>query len=269
MPTGRFEGQVAFVTGASRGIGRAIAQAFAREGAGVGLISADGSGAKAVADEISAAGGRALPLACDVAVEEEVRRAVAQAERTLGPVDILVNNAAIPGPTLAATEISLEEWRRVLDVNLTGTFLCTREMLRGMVARAQQGARPGRIVNIGSIAGKLGYPLRSPYASSKWALIGFTLTVAEEVGRLGIRVNCVCPGPVQTELLDRVIAARAESMGLPAEKVRERFIAFTMLKRMIQPDEVASVVLFLASDAAAGITGQALDVAGGWATLQT
>jgi len=164
-------------------------------------------------------------------------------------------------------------------VNLTGVFLCSREVLKGMIARrdahgtqapTRQSARTSAIraiINIGSIAGKISYPQRTPYASAKWALVGLTLTLAEEVGRHGIRVNCICPGPVEGQLIEEVIAARARSMRLPLETVRQRFVSLTMLKRLVRPEDVAATALFLASDAAASITGQALDVSGGIATL--
>ncbi len=274
----QFRGQVVLVTGASRGLGRAIARAFAGEGARVALVSTSAAGVKQVADEIAAAGGQALPLEGDVSSEPDVRRCVSQAEGTLGPIAVLVNNAGITGPTAPVTEVKLADWERVLAVNLTGVFLCSREVLRGMIARrstaaappqpglAQQHQSAGAIINISSIAGKISYPLRTPYASAKWAVVGLTLTMAEEVGRYGIRVNCICPGPVAGKLLDEVVAVRAQAMGLPVEAVRQKFVGFTMLKRMVRPEDVAGTALFLASDAAASITGQALDVTGGIAS---
>lgn len=275
----RFQGQVVLVTGASRGIGRAIARAFAGEGARVALMSSHAEGVKRVSDEIAAAGGQALPLEGDVSSEADVRRIVAQAEGVLGPIDVLVNNAGIAGPTAPATEVSLADWERVLAVNLTGVFLCAREVLKGMIARcraaapeaqrgrSQQNGAPGAIINMGSIAGKMSYPYRTPYASAKWALVGLTLTLAEEMGRYGIRVNCICPGPVAGELIEDVIAARAWAMNLPVETVRQKLVGLTMLKRMVRAEDVAAAALFLASDAAANITGQALDVSGGMASL--
>jgi len=263
----RFSGRVVLVTGASRGIGRAIARAFAAEGAWVGAMSTGAEGGKRVADEICESGGRALPLVGDVSREEDVRRVVAQAESSLGPIDVLVNNAGIPGPTAPATEMAAAQWERVLAVNLTGAFLCAREVLRRMVARAQnegeKSAVRSSLINIGSVAGKISYPQRAPYASAKWGLIGLTLTLAEEVGPHGIRVNCLCPGPVEGELMDAVIAARARAMHAPEDLVRQKFVAFTMLKRMVRAEDVAAAALFLASDAARNITGQALDISGG------
>ena len=267
----KFSGRVVLVTGASRGIGRAIACAFAAEGAGVALVSRGAGPLRRVADEIMAAGGRALPLEGDVSHEEDVQRIVAQAEASLGQIDVLINNAGIPGPTAPVTEVSLAEWQRVLEVDLTGPFLCAREVLKRMIPRlavAEPSQRvPGVILNIGSIAGKISYPQRTPYAGAKWALVGLTLTLAEEVGRYGIRVNCICPGPVEGEMINNVIAARAKALNLPEAAVRQKFVGLTMLKRMVQPADVAATALFLASEAAAGITGQALDVCGGLASM--
>jgi len=268
---GQFANQVVLVTGASRGIGRTTALAFAAQGAAVALVSTAADRAKRVAEEISAAGGRALPLVGDVAVEADVRRFIAQAESTLGPLNVLVNNAGVTGPTAPVTEMPLADWDRTIAVNLTGPFLCAREALRLALARAKSSGSPPAlrsIVNISSIAGKISYPYRTPYASSKWGLIGLTLTLAEEAGRAGIRVNCICPGPVQGKMLDSVMAARAQAMGRPLEEVRKQFLGLTMLKRLVKNEDVAALVLFLASDAAANITGQAIDVTGGMAQMR-
>ncbi len=272
MSDHRFEGQTVLVTGASRGIGRAIALAFAGEGAAIAAVSTTAEGSKAAAEEITARGGRALPLVADVSREEDVVRMVAQAEQFLGPVRVLVNNAGIGGPTGPLAAVSVSDWERVLAVNLTGAFLCSREVLKSMIARARPDASgppavDGCIINISSMAGKIAYPQRTPYASSKWGLIGLTRSLAEEVGRMGIRVNCICPGPIQTDLLDSVFKARAAALGTTMEKIRDRYVSVTMLKRILSPDEVAATTLYLASDAASGITGQSIDVCGGWADV--
>lgn len=243
--------------------------AFAREGAAVGVVSTTAEGSQAAAAEITAQGGRAVPLVADVCREADVARMVEQAEEKLGPVRVLVNNAGVGGPTGPLTGVSLADWERVLAVNLTGAFLCCREVLKGMVARARSATPPaaGCIINIGSMAGKIAYPQRTPYASSKWGLVGLTRSLAEEIGRLGIRVNCICPGPIQTDLLEHVFQARAAATGMTVEKIRERYVSITMLKRILAPEEVAAMTLFLASDAACGVTGQAIDVCGGWADV--
>ncbi len=265
-PFRRFEGQVAFVTGASRGIGRVIARAFASEGAAVGLFGLRKEALQEVESELTAAGRRAVALEGDVTNEVSVREAFDEAERNLGPVRILVNNAGISGPTAPVTHITLSDWERVLTVNLTGPFLCAREALRHMTERCRrEPGTGGSILNISSVAGKISYPRRTPYASSKWGLIGLTLTLAEEAGPFGIRVNCLCPGPVAGQHLEEVIRARARDSGLPPEKVREKFLGLTMLKRLVHPEDVAKAALFLASEDAANITGQALDVTGGLA----
>lgn len=266
----RFEGQVIVVTGASRGIGRSIALAFAEEGAAVAVVSTTAEGSQAAAKEVTARGGRALSVVADVCREADVTHMVAQAEESLGPVRVLVNNAGIGGPTGPLAGVSLAEWERVLAVNLTGAFLCCREVLKGMLARARSATSPaaaGCIINIGSMAGKIAYPQRTPYASSKWGLIGLTKSLAEEIGRVGIRVNCICPGPIQTDLLESVFRARAAATGVTVEKIRDKYVSVTMLKRILAPDEVAAMTLFLASDAASGVTGQAIDVSGGWADV--
>ena len=184
-------------------------------------------------------------------------RLVAAAEE-LGPVSVVVNNAAAAGPTAPVHEMSSQDFVDVLATNLTGPFLVAKHALPPMIGR-----RRGSIVNIGSIAGVEGYPLRSPYCASKWGLIGLTRTLAGEVGEHGIRVNLVAPGPTRGDRSDGVIIARAQALGVPFEELRDRSASEIPLRRFVTAEEVASTVAFVVSDAASGMTGQSFCISGG------
>jgi len=239
-------GRVVLVTGAARGIGAGIARAAAAAGAAVAL----GDVAETSVRETAAAlGPRALGLVMDVADARSVRAAVAEAEARLGPIDVLVNNAGIDviGPFLASDEAT---WERLWAVNLKGTLLATRAVLHGMVARER-----GRIVNLGSDAGRVGSSGEAVYSATKGGVIAFTKTLAREVARYGVTVNCVCPGPTDTALLEQVREYD--------EKLHASLARAIPLRRLGKPEDVAAAVVFLASDAAAYITGQTLSVSGG------
>jgi NAD(P)-dependent dehydrogenase (short-subunit alcohol dehydrogenase family) len=251
-------GQVAVVTGGGRAIGRTIALRLARDGADVVLAAPDRGALEATAAEVEALGRRALPVVTDVTREEQVQAMAARALDAFGRIDVLVNNAGVIGPTAPVVGLSRADWDEVLAVNLTGAMLCCKAVLPGMIAR-----RSGRIINIASIAGKMAYSLRSPYAVSKWGLIGLTLTLAKEVGEHDIQVNAVCPGPVRGERMRGIIATRARELGQTAEEVERTYLRTTVLGRMVEEEDVAAVVAFLAS-AARNVTGQAIDVAAGY-----
>ena len=239
-------GKVVLVTGAGRGIGAGIARAAAAAGAAVAL----GDVAETTVGETAAAlGGHALALHMDVSDARSVRAAVAEAEARLGPLDVLVNNAGIDmiGPFLESSE---ENWDRLWAVNLKGTLLATRAVLHGMIARER-----GRIVNIGSDAGRVGSSGEAVYSATKGGIIAFSKTLAREVARHGITVNCVCPGPTDTALLEQVRDYD--------EKLHASLARAIPLRRLGRPEDVAAAVVFLASDAAAYITGQTLSVSGG------
>ncbi len=239
-------GKVVLVTGAARGIGAGIARAAAAAGATVAL----GDVAEAsVRETAGAIGARAIPLVMDVSDARSVRAAVEQAEARLGPIDVLVNNAGIDviGPFLESRE---ESWDRLWAVNLRGTLLATRAVLDSMVARER-----GRIVNLGSDAGRVGSSGEAVYSATKGGIIAFSKTLAREVARHGITVNCVCPGPTDTALLEQVRAYD--------EKLHASLARAIPLRRLGRPEDVAAAVVFLASDAAAYITGQTLSVSGG------
>jgi NAD(P)-dependent dehydrogenase (short-subunit alcohol dehydrogenase family) len=250
--------KIAIVTGGGFGIGREIALAYARAGASVVLAARTQNLLDSTRSEIEAFGGSALAVPTDVSKESDCMRMV---ERTLAAfkrLDIIVNNAGIAGPTKRVTEMSLAEWQEVLDINLTGAWLASRAAIPAML---QQGS--GNILMISSGAGRRGYPLRTPYAASKWGMIGLTQTLAGELGTSGIRVNCICPGAIAGDRIERVIRARAEAMNVPYEQMKASFTSMAAMNRMATEGEVARVALFLVSDAASGVTGQTINVDAG------
>ncbi len=247
---------IAFVTGGGRGIGRAIARAFVEQGARVIVAARSQPDVDRVAAELSSLGD-ALAVTCNVTESAEIRHAVARAVQHFGPVDILVNCA---GYAESAPLVRLDEvlWRRTLDVNLTGTYLCTREVLPQMIER-----RRGRIINIASIAGRVGFPYTAAYCAAKHGVLGFTRAVALEVAAEGVTVNAICPGWVDTDMTAASIRRIVDKTGRSPEEARRTLENMSPQRRLIQPEEVAAVAVFLASDQAAGITGQAIDVDGG------
>jgi NAD(P)-dependent dehydrogenase (short-subunit alcohol dehydrogenase family) len=182
-----------------------------------------------------------------------------EAVSRLKRIDVLVNNAAVAGPTRPVAEVELGDWEDVLRINLTGAFICAKAVLPHMMER-----RSGKIINMASIAGKLAYAMRSPYAASKWGLIGFTKTLAEECGPYNIQVDAVCPGPVKGVRIDEVISARARELNISAQDVEREYVAKSCMRRMVTESEVASLVAFLASADADGITGEAIDITAGY-----
>lgn len=250
-------GAVTFVTGGGRGIGRAIAHRFARAGARVVVAARSRAQVERVAREVEEAGGSAHFAICDVSAAESVRAAVDAAVERFGPVDILVNNA---GYVEGAPLVKLDErlWNRILAVNLTGPYLCTRAVLPGMLER-----RRGRIINIASIAARKGMAYTSAYCAAKHGVLGFTRAVALEVAQKGITVNAICPGWVETEMTNAAIQRIVEKTGRSAGEARRTLEEMNPLRRFVRPEEVAAVALFLAGDDASAITGQAYNIDGG------
>jgi NAD(P)-dependent dehydrogenase (short-subunit alcohol dehydrogenase family) len=247
MPFFDLTGQTAIVTGAARGIGYAIAARLARAGAAVAVADLEPAGAGEAARRI---GGDAFGVEVDITSEESVRAAVAAVEARRGRIDILVNNAGIAGKAAPIAEQTLDDWRRILDVNMTGAFLCSREVLPGMRAR-----RYGRIVNIASIAGKEGNPNMTGYSATKAGLIGFTKSLAKEVATEGICINAVTPAVVRTPILEQLTEAQVDYM-----------LQRIPMRRTGEPEEIAAVVHFLASPDCSFVTGQVYDASGGRAT---
>jgi len=255
----RLNGKVAIVTGGGRNIGREISLAFAREGAHVVCCGRTPAAVESTSAGCSDCGPRSLACQCDVSDENAVAAMVRRSVAEFGRVDILVNNAGITGPTAPVTEVDRADWDATLAVNLTGAYLCAKHVLPVMKKTGD-----GRILNIASVAGQKAYPLRSPYAVSKWGMIGLSRTLAAEWGGSNIKVNTIVPGPIEGERIRNVIRQRADSMGTSEEAMRAEYTAQTALRRFAGEQDVARVALFLASAEGDNITGQVFNVCAGF-----
>ena len=256
----RLEGTVAIVTGGGKGIGKAISLAFAKEGADVVIVAepAAESLLKETASEINSIGRKSLSIVADLSNPNEPLKMVNRTLEKFHKIDVLVNNAGIEGPTANVADMDLEAWNQVLAVNLTGTMLCCKHVLKSMIAH-----RSGIIINISSGIGRRAVGLRSPYAASKWGVIGLTQSLAWEVGKYGIRVNCIAPGPVEGERVERVLRERSQVLGITFEELVERRRAESPLHRLVKSEEVAALAVFLASEQSSGITGQTINCSAG------
>ena len=255
---GLLEGRVAIVTGASKGIGRALSLRFAREGAAVVCAARSADLVETTASQVRAAGGKAIAVVCDAAREDDVARMVAAGAKAFGKIDMLVNNAGDAGPTKPVQDYLMEDWRYTIDSCLTSSYLCTRFVVPEMVK-----AGGGAIVNISSGAGRRGLPYRIGYCSAKAGQVGMTYGMALELGPRGIRVNCVAPGAVSGDRIDRVIAGQAQVRGISVDEMRQAMLERSPLRRMTTADDIAEATLFLASDLAKNISGQVLAVNAG------
>ncbi|WBX87770.1 SDR family oxidoreductase [Achromobacter mucicolens] len=251
--TESLKGARVLVTAGAQGIGLAIARRFLDLGADVHICDVDEQSLQAARESLPALSASRT----DVSDESQVLAMFEALGARWGALDVLVNNAGVSGPTSRLEDTTLDAWRNTLDVNLTGTFLCARSAVP--LLRAAGG---GAIVNISSVAGRLGFSLRSPYSASKFGLAGLTQTWAMELGPSNIRVNSVLPGVVSGDRVERIIAARAEAGGVSSEVMREQLVEKVSLRRMTRPEDVANQVVFLCSDQGAMISGQSISVCG-------
>ena len=239
------------VTAGAAGIGRVIAQTFVDNGARVHVCDIDEGALAKLPEKITR-------TQADVANLQDVARLFADAQRHLGGLDVLVNNAGIAGPTGNVEDIKPEDWDRCIAVDLTGMFYCTHKAMP-LIKRSGGGT----IVNLSSAAGLHGFPQRSPYCAAKWGVVGFTKSLSVEAGPDKVRVNCICPGIVEGERIERVVDAKAKSLGVSRESFLEKFLETTSMRSTVGAQEIADMALFLASDAGKHITGQALAVDAG------
>jgi NAD(P)-dependent dehydrogenase (short-subunit alcohol dehydrogenase family) len=255
---GMLDGRVAIISGASKGIGRALALRFGREGARVICAARSADLIKETTAEVNKAGNRAIAFTGDLSREDDVRRLVAAGLEAFGKIDALVNNAGDGGPTKPVQDYTMEDWRYTIDSCLTSSYLCIRFVVPEMIK-----AGGGAIVNISSGAGRRGLPYRIGYCSAKAGQVGMTFGMALELAPHNIRVNCVAPGAVEGDRIDRVIAGQAEVRGIPVEAMRKAMIERSPLKRMVTADDIVDATVFFTSDMARSISGQVLAVNAG------
>jgi len=250
-------GKTAVVTGGGRGIGSAVARALCREGARVLVAARTLAQVEEVARELAASGFEAHARACDVTDEGSVAELARAATEALGGVDILINNAGTAS-SAPIKSTSLAEWNRIMAVNATGAFLCTRAFIGGMAERGW-----GRVVNVASITSRMGSPYIAAYTASKHAVLGLTRVAAAEYAGKGVSVNAVCPGYVDTDMTTESVARVMERTGLDRERALGAILQTVSQKRLIAPDEVAFVVTSLCADLSGGVNGQAVVIDGG------
>jgi NAD(P)-dependent dehydrogenase (short-subunit alcohol dehydrogenase family) len=247
------QGLRVLVTAGAGGIGLEIARSFIREGAKVHICDVDDAALASLATSDP-------DVTCsrtDVANRADVTRLFEEALHAFGGLDVLVNNAGIAGPTARVDEVDPEDWDRTLQVNITGHFNCARLAVRHL--RESDNAS---IINLSSAAGRFGFPLRSPYAASKWAVVGFTKTLAMELGPLGIRVNAILPGVVEGDRIRRVIGSKAQARGISYEEMQDEFLRHVSLRTAVTPQQIADQIVFLASPRGRTISGQAISIDG-------
>ncbi len=250
------QGLRVLVTAGAAGIGRAIAQTFALHGARVHICDA----AQAALDACALEQPDISRSLADVSSVGDVERLFADVKRELGGLDVLVNNAGIAGPTAKVEDIQPSDWERCIAVDLNGMFYCTRLAMPMLKANGRE--RGGSVINLSSVAGRLGFGMRTPYAAAKWGVVGFTKSLAIEAGADGIRVNCIQPGDVEGERINRVVEAKAKAFGVSVEQQKQKLLDTISLGTFVSAQDIANMALFLATDAGRHISGQALSICG-------
>jgi NAD(P)-dependent dehydrogenase (short-subunit alcohol dehydrogenase family) len=247
----RADGRRVLVTAGASGIGRAIVDTLVEAGAKVHTCDVDEAALSRLRQERPGVGTTVADVADDAAVDQ----LFADAQASLGGLDVLVNNAGIAGPTAAIEDIDPRDWRRCIEVDLTGMFLCARRAVPLLKA-----AGNGVMVNLSSSAGRFGYAFRTPYAAAKWGVVGLTQSLAKELGPDGVTVNAILPGLVEGPRIEGVIRDRAKALGVTYEEVERRYLERVSLRRMVSPYDVAHMILFLVSPLGRNISGQSLGV---------
>jgi NAD(P)-dependent dehydrogenase (short-subunit alcohol dehydrogenase family) len=255
---GQLEGKVALITGASKGIGRVMSRLFAKEGAAVVCAARSRDLVEETAALITGDGGRAVAVTGDAATEGDVQKMVAAGVKAFGKLDVLVNNAGDGGPTKRVQEYTTDDWFYTINSCLTSSYMCTRFAVPEMIR-----AGGGVIVNISSTAGRRGLPFRIGYCSAKAGQVGMTYGLALELSPLNIRVNAIAPGAVEGDRIERVIAGQAEVRGVAVEDMRRSFVERSPLKRMTTAEDIATLAVYLCSDAARNLSGQCIAVTAG------
>lgn len=243
--------QRVLVTAGASGIGQAIVEAFAAQGAQVIVCDIDEAGLAALEETVPGV----RTTVCDISSRAEIEQMMARAIHSLGGLDVLVNNAGISGPTLPTDQLDPNDWEKVVQVNLTGTFNVTRLAIPHL-----KQSQAGVIINMSSAAGRFGYPNRIAYATSKWGIVGFTKTLSIELGEYGIRANAILPGAVDGPRFQSVLAGRAQVSGKSPDDVTREALTTQSLKHLVDPRHIADLAVFLASDSGRSISGQILPI---------
>jgi NAD(P)-dependent dehydrogenase (short-subunit alcohol dehydrogenase family) len=247
------DGQRVVITAAAAGIGHTLAEAFLARGAKVAVCDIDRGALDRAAKTLPGA----IREFVDVGSADATTAFVASVDKAFGGIDVLVNNAGIAGPTANVEDVDPDALDETMAVNVASQFAATRAAVPGMKAR-----RSGVILNLSSIAGRLAFAMRSPYAASKWAVVGFSKSLAAELGPYDIRVNAILPGHVRTDRFDRVVTAKAAAKGVPVEEMRREYLSVVSLQRNVEKDDIANMALYLSSPFGRNITGQAISVCG-------